>query len=337
LNRIKILVAVLLVGVIAGCETSPKSASNVKKALLTVDFKQDQTLRYRFVSSRDMTVDWGKERANEPNKVVKSFESLEMVVAYTPVSVDPYGISTISAKCESASVRRKSDSGRSQNWKEAAESFAGRSWTFTVDARGKIIDGNGFVDVLRQAGKQAFRADRSHGLIKEPDMLYDVTALQWFLWDPVSHIPNPSKGVTVGEKWKSILPAPATMILFAARNVTYTLAEIRQDPNDPNNHTAVINSSYSLLWPSPSDWPIPYTESFMMSGIFGFLRDYKVLYISGQGQELFNIESGRTEQYTQKYVMRATSSLPMGFSGINPKIDVDQTMTMRLLAAEKKK
>jgi hypothetical protein len=258
-----------------------------------------------------------------------------MVVSYTPVKVDPYGVSTIKANCESARTKRNSESARQQSWKEAAEEFTGKSWTFTVDARGKIVDGSEFIDVLRQVGKQAFRADRSRGLIKEPDMLYDVIATQWFLWDSVSHIKNPAKGVAVGEKWKSVLPAPATMFLFAARNVDYTLEEIRQDPNDPNSHTAVIGGSYSLLWPNPSGWPVPYTEVFMMSGMFGFLRDYKVLGVQGQGQELFNIEAGRTEQYTQKYTMRVIASMPMGLSGVNPKIAIDQTITMQLIAAGK--
>jgi hypothetical protein len=73
-----------------------------------------------------------------------------------------------------------------------------------------------------------------------------------------------------------------------------------------------------------------------MSGIFGFLREYKVLDIQGHGQELFNIGAGRTEQYTQKYTMRVTASMPMGLSGINPKITIEQTMTMQLIATAKK-
>jgi len=336
LNQTKILIAALVVGIIAGCTPAQKAALTSKRTLLTVDFKPGQPLKYKFVSSRNMAVDWGPSRAGDVNKINSSSESLEMVVFYTPVTVDPYGISTIRAHCESASAHRTLSSARSQSWKEAAESFSGKDWTFTVDARGKIVDGSQFVDVLHKAGQQAFRADRKNGLIKDPDMLYDVIATQWFLWDSVSHINNPSKGVAVGEKWKSVLPAPATMILFAARNVNYTLEEIRQDPNDPNSRIAVIGSSYSLLWPNPSEWPIPYTEVFMMSGIFGFLRDYKVLDIQGHGQELFNIEAGRTEQYTQKYTMHATAGMPMGLSGINPKITIEQTMTMQLIAPGKK-
>ncbi len=224
-----------------------------------------------------------------------------MVVSYTPVEVDPYGVSTIRADCESAKVKRTSESARQQNWQDAAESFAGKSWTFTVDARGKMVDGSGFRAALLQAGQRAFRADRSKGLVKDPDMLYDVIAMQWFLWDSVSSVSNPTKGVAVGDKWKSVLAAPATMVLFAARDVNYTLEEIRVQ--DANNRIAVIDSSYSLLWPNPSEWPVPYTEPFQMSGIFGFLRGYKMLDLQGQGQELFNIDAGRTERYSQSYTM----------------------------------
>jgi hypothetical protein len=132
------------------------------------------------------------------------------------------------------------------------------------------------------------------------------------------------------------LPAPATMFLFAARDVNYTLAEIRpQDPNDPNSSKiAVIDSSYSLKWPNPPEWPVPYTETFQMSGIFGFLREYKMQDLQGHGEELFNIDAGRTEKYNQSYTMKASASLPMGLGGVNPQIIIDQTSTMELLAVE---
>jgi hypothetical protein len=318
----------LIAGIIGGCTSAPSS----RKTLLTVDFKPGRTLKYKFVSSRNMTVDWGAMRGGDPSKtkINKSSESLEMVVSYTPVEVDPYGVSTIRADCESAKAKRTSESARQQNWQEAAESFAGKSWTFTVDARGKIVDGSGFRDALLQAGQRAFRADRSKGLIKDPDMLFDCLAMQWFLWDSVSSISNPAKGVAVGDKWKSVLAVPATMVLFAARDVNYTLSEIRVD--DANNRIAVIDSSYSLRWPNPPEWPVPYTEPFQMSGIFGFLREYKTQGLQGQGQELFNIDAGRTERYSQSYTIRASASMPMGIGGVNPQITIDQTMTMELLA-----
>ena len=125
------------------------------------------------------------------------------------------------------------------------------------------------------------------------------------------------------------------MFLFAARDVNYTLAEIRV--RDANNRIAVIDSSYSLRWPNPPEWPVPYTETFQMSGIFGFLRDYKMQDLQGHGQELFNIDAGRTEKYSQSYTMRATASLPMGLGGVNPQITIDQNSTMELLTVENAK
>jgi hypothetical protein len=318
----------LIAGIIGGCTSAPSP----RKTLLTVDFKTGQTLKYKFVNSRDMAVNWGPMRGGDPNKtkIDKSSESLEMVVSYTPVKVDPYGVSTIRADCESARAKRTLSSPRQQNWQEAAEGFTGKSWTFTVDSRGKVVDSAEFRSLLLQVGQRAFRADRSKGLVKEPDMLFDVISMQWFLWDSVSSINNPIKGVAVGDKWKSVLAAPATMFLFVARDVNYTLSEIRVQ--DANNRIAVIDSSYSLRRPIPAEWPVPYTEPFQMSGIFGFLRQYITRDLRGHGQELFNIDAGRTERYSHSYTIHASASMPMGLPGVNPQITIDQNSTMELLA-----
>ncbi len=331
LSSPRILIAIVLISIIgAGCAQQQQSALAPGKTLLTVDFQQGQTLRYKFLSSRDITVNWGQMKGASAGKekVETSSESLEMVVNYTPVEVNPYGFSTIEAKCESAKVKRSYGSSRRGSKIDAAESFAGKSWTFTVGATGKIKDGSGFVEVLREAGAKAFRADRSQGLVKEPDMLYDITATQWFLWDSISSISNFAQGVAVGDEWQSMLHAPGPTILFAARNVTYRLGEIR---SSEQGRIAVIDSSYTLRYPNPPEWPIPYTERFNLSGMFGFLRNYKLLDLQGEGEELFNIDAGRIEKSGQKYTMNATASLPMGL-GINPKITINQTFTTELLA-----
>ncbi|MFH1370196.1 MAG: hypothetical protein ABII09_02765 [Planctomycetota bacterium] len=322
----KILFVVIAAGIISGC--APETTR------LTVDFRKEQTLKYRFVSSRDITMDWGPAKQGGENKIDKFFESLEMVVVYTPVEVDPYGLATIKADCVSAKVNRTG--GRQARRADAAESLAGKSWAFTVGPTGKMEDRSELLGVIRQAGKLAFRSDTSQGLIKEPDMLYDFIASQWFLWDSISSIPDPLRGVAVGETWKSKLFVPAPTILFAARDVTYQLEAIRgpnEPAEDPNSRIAVINSSYSLLYPSPSDWPVPYTEVFQMSGMFGFLSSYKVLDLQGHGLELFNIDAGRTEQDIQKYTVHVQASLPFGLGGIRPEITIDQTLTMEPLAS----
>jgi hypothetical protein len=334
LNTARVIVAVLIVGVLGGCAPAQKPASVPGKTLLTVDFRQGQTLKYRFLSSREVAIDWGQmrgESAAGKSKIDKSQESLELVVSYTPVEVNLYGLTTIKAVCESAKVTRTAQSSRQQAQPDAAESFAGKSWTITIDATGKMIDRSKIYDVIRQAGQQAFRADRSKGLVKEPDMIYDFIASQWFLWDSISSIKNPSQGVAVGDQWQSVLSVPASMILFAARDVNYQVAEIRRDSN---NLVAVIDSSYRLRYPSPSDWPVPYTEVFQMSGTFGFLRGYKMLDLNGQGQEIFNIDAGRIEKDTQKYTTHVQASLPMGL-GITPQITIDQTLSMELLGPPK--
>jgi hypothetical protein len=331
LSSAKVLVAIIIVGIVGGCAPVQKSALAPGKTRLTVDFQQGQTLRYKFLSSRDIALDWGQMggKGEGKTKIDKLSESLELVVSYTPVEVDPYGLTTIKATCESARVARAGS--RQAGQPDAAESFTGKTWTFTVDPKGKMEDRSQLYDCIRQAGQQAFRPDRSQGLIKEPDMTYDFIASQWFLWDSISSITKPVAGVRVGEQWKSRLFVPAPMFLFAARDVNYRLEEIR---TDPNGRIAVIGSSYSLLHPSPSDWPVPYTERFQMSGTFGFLRGYQTLDLQGQGQELFNIDAGRTEKYDQKYTMHVQASLPMGL-GINPQITIDQTLTMELLEPPK--
>jgi len=331
----KIIAAIVVIGIIGGCAPAPaeKAALAPGKTRLTVDFQKDQTLKYKFNCSRGVMLDWGQAAGKEKakSKTDKATEMLDLVVSYTPIEVNPYGLTTIKAVCESAKVARVGQSPRTMSKPDAAESFAGKTWTFTVDAAGKMEDRSKLLEVIRQAGQQAFRSDRSQGAVKEPDMVYDFIATQWFLWDSISSIPKPAAGVGVGEQWESKLFVPAPMILFAARDAAYRLNEIR-----PGEHgkIAVIDSSYSLLHPSPSDWPVPYTEVFQMSGTYGFLRGYKPLDLEGEGQELFNIDTGRTEKYSQKYILHVQASLPMGL-GLSPQITIDQTITMELLAPPK--
>ncbi|MHC4489208.1 MAG: hypothetical protein ACYSW7_08550, partial [Planctomycetota bacterium] len=53
------ILAAIFLGVIAGCEPTAKKErlSSEGKELLTVDFQQGQSLQYKFVSSREISVD----------------------------------------------------------------------------------------------------------------------------------------------------------------------------------------------------------------------------------------------------------------------------------------
>ena len=319
---------------LVGCEprVEGKKPLTGKKELITVNFQEGQTLRYRFVSSRDIEVNWGPTRSGSklgPDKVDKSSESMDMVVAYTPIAVDPYGLTTIKATCESVNVRRTSSGTvRQSTNRDAVENLPGTSFTFTVEPTGKIEDYSQLEKLIKETGEKAFRPKSNQGRIKEPDMIDDFIATQWFLWNSVSSIKKAAEGVQVGQSWKSKLPVPTPMVTRKVRDVTYTLDEIRQTEK---GRLAVIRSSYSPAESVPDNWPpIPYSGSFQMSGKFGFLRGYQLLDLQGQGEELFNIDAGRTERYNQQYQAQLEASLPMGI-GAKLHITINQNLTMELL------
>ena len=326
-----IIVTALGLSVLAGCNSAAeKELAAGERVFLTVDFKASQTLRYRFVSSRDIELDWDPtESASKQgnNKISKSSESMEMVVAYTPIEVDPYGLATIKATCESVKVSRSSPPGRRPVRKDAAAYLAGKTFTLTVGSAGEIEDYSQLDKLLREIGKKAFRPKGKGPRVKEPDMIGDFVATQWFLWDSVSSVKKPAEGLRVGQSWESKLSVPTPMVMRQARNVTYTLDEVRRADM---GRLAVIRSSYSPAESAPNSWPIPYSGKFLMSGKFGFLRGYKLLDLQGRGEELFNIDAGRTEQYNQQYRMRIQAYLP-GPLGANPQITIRQNLTMQLL------
>ncbi len=320
--------AVALLVCLTGCHASGgRSAAVVRggRAFPTVDFEQGKTLRYRFVSSRDITLDWDPGAASSTNRVQEQSERLEAVVAYTPVEVDPYGVSTIRAVVESAQVTRSRGPGARTFGPDAAEAAQGKTFELKVDSRGKIVDFAPLEALIREMGEKAFRADSSRGRIKEPDMIGDFVAGQWFLWDAIARIEQPAVGVAVGQTWPSQLSVPTPMVMRKARDVTYQLAEIRPSESGP---LAVIKSTYKLAGSTPSGWPVPYAGRFQMAGTFGFLGPYEVLELEGGGEEMFNLQAGRTEQQRQEYTMRVKAGLPpMGIQA-NPVITVNQTLTM---------
>lgn len=322
--------------ILAGCDGAARKPAQEPdtlkegKELLTVDFKEGRSLQYRFVSSRDITLDWDPtKKSTKPGQdsVDKSSESMEMVVTYTPTGVDPYGLTTIKATCESVKVTRsKSPTGRATP-RDAVENLRGKTFTIKVNATGKMVDSSQLDELIRQIGEKAFRAGTKSGRIKEPDMIADFVSTQWFLWDSISSIEKPTEGVNAGQKWNSKLSVPTPMVMRKARDVTYMLDEFR--PSE-KGRLAVILSSYSLSESVPSGWPIPYTGSFRMSGTFGFFRGYNNLSLKGDGEELFNIDAGRIERYNQQYQMQMDAVLPMPM-GVNPRVTIKQRLTMQLL------
>ena len=290
--------------------------------LLTVDFQQSQTLRYKFVSSRDTEVIMEDASRTKQGKATKYSERMEMVVAYSAVDVNPYSFTTIKARCESINVTRNPAAGVKN---DAAKAFAGKSFTIRVAPTGKIEDRVELGALIREVAQKAFRTSTQRGRIKERDMVCDFLATQWFLWDAISSIDNPVQGVTVGDSWESQLSIPTPMVMHKARDVVYKLEEVRQSDR---GQVAVITSSYSLSEDSPSGWPVPYSGKFRQSGPFGLYGRYRILGLQGTGRELFNIDAGRIEQSEQDYEMNMTASL---FLPVNIKINMKQKLSMQLL------
>jgi len=328
LKRTPVVITVVLMTVLPGCEpgSGRKGPLGAGREFLTVDFEKGRTLRYKFVSSRDITVGWdAPETTARPGGRAgdKSSESMEVVMLYRALEVNHYGLTNIEAICESVKVSRSKGSR-----KDAVQSLAGKTFTLAVGPTGRIEDHSQLDKLLKQIGEKAFRTGTERGRIKEPDMIGDFVAWQWFLWDAISSIEKPSEGVTAGQSWKSKLSVPAPMVMRKARDVTYRLSEIR--PSE-KGRLAVIASSYQQADSVPQGWPIPYWGSFQMAGPFGFYRNYKILSLRGQGEELFNIDAGRTERYKQQYELQLSASLLLPLPGANPKITINQSLTMELL------
>ncbi|MFH1883225.1 MAG: DUF6263 family protein, partial [Planctomycetota bacterium] len=276
------IMTAVVVSVLAGCESGPgvKEPSINNKELLTVDWQDGQRLEYKFVSRREIILDWdptGKLSQSDKSAPDKSAESMEMVVAYTPIKIDPYGLTTVEATCKSVKVVRSKGPR-----KDAVEHLAGKTFTFTVGPTGKIEDYSQLDELVKEVGKKAFTTNADGVRIKEPDMIGDFVSTQWFLWDSVSSLKNPPQGVAVGQSWTSKLSVPSPMVMRKAREVTYKLDEIRQSEK---GRLAVISSSYSKADSAPQNWPIPYSGRFQMKGTFGFLSGYKLLSLEGGGEE----------------------------------------------------
>lgn len=224
LKRNAAVPVILALFIISGCKSN--------REILALDFQKGRTLRYKFVSSRKGWLDWrgsGEKRENRPDEVTQFSESLEAVVAYKPIEVNPLGTSTVKAKCESIKVKRWSDKSRSRGQgRDAAEALEGKSFTLSVRPDGKIKDRSELKALLKKAGDTAFRRTQRSRRVKDPDMLSDFTASQWFLWDSVSSIDDPGKGVEPGQSWKSRLLIPTPFVSKFAREVTYTLEEVRE-------------------------------------------------------------------------------------------------------------
>lgn len=331
---ISIATIVLPVIVCSSCSQPAQQTGGPGKTqryLLGFDFDRGQTLRYEFVSERDIAVDFGaSETDEESDSARRSSERLELVMAYEPVEVDEFGFATVKVTCESAKARRVSISGRTETG-DPVTTARGKSFLLKITPAGRLEDKADFAEFLRQLGEAAFRGPRG-STPKDPDMIFDLIATQLYFWDSISSIENPAEGVAVGDTWKSTLLAPLPIPKPVPRNVTYALAEVTTEGSADR---AMITSDYSLGTEPMTGFPMPYTGSFRMRGMFGFFRGYEVLELAGDGRQIFNVDAGRIESGRQQYRLTLSAAMP-GSRGSSlgsgrPAITINQTFTTRLL------
>ncbi len=319
-RRICVVVSACLMVLAAGCDAvrlTPKEISLVP----ALRFTQGETLRYLFKSQRSVQVQWDAKAMAEgdQNAARTMTEALTLRMAFEPVEVTDQK-TVLQATCQSAVVRRSSFTGRRPTGRDAVERMAGRSFTLVLDAKGRVTDANELDALLKALGTHAFRQVGGQR-IKDPEMISDVIASQWFLWDAVTSVdPN---GVKPGDAWQSRLSVPTPMVLRKARDVTYTLADV--------NDTVARIDMVCALSPdkAPRSWPIPYAGTFQASGTFGFLRGFKVLSLEGRGTEQFDLAQGRSLGYEQTYHMELQGMIPFSMR-VMPRVLIDQTLSMTL-------
>lgn len=304
------------------------------RAHLALDFNEGEALRYRFISDKTIVTDYNyaDRRVGKAGNVHVN-EALDMIVRYEPFEVDPCGIAKINVYFESVNTVTSSPVRR-----DAIETLSGKTFAVTIGPDGKIHDKTQLINIIREAGSASFRKSLLNSdpniasSIKDPDLVEDFTAIQWFLWDSLSSMEQAEEGLSVGQKWKSSLPVPTSIFIRPVREVTYKLSNIKRAPQ---GRIAVINSTYKHTNIVPEDWPpYPWPRGFTLTGQIGVLmhvfQGLFVISLEGHGQELFNLDLGRIESSEQEYkVVFRPNSIPM--PNADPYITLKQKVTVQLL------
>jgi hypothetical protein len=323
----RILSAALLagLGLLGGCGSTPRGD------YMALEFKLENILNYRFVSSRQVQIELttGAGGKKEDSKI--SHETLEMVMQVKPLKVDPYGLSTIEFTCRSVQVKRTSFSGKAAP-ADAMESLKGKSYTIQITPTGQIENIESFTKLLKETGQKSFvaRSDTQQN-VKDPDMILDWICFQFYLWDVTASNPKPVAGVRPGSTWKSdqFMPWPVPIQNLPSRVTTYTVKEITEQDG---RRLAHIDSAYQLREKPVLNFPLPYEGSYQIKGsLFSVLRNYQHQSLEGSGTQIFNLTDGFPEKDQQDYtlVTRADFILPLGQS--LPTLTVQQSILIERL------
>ena len=298
--------------------------------LLTVDFMPGLQQEYKIVSERKITLDVRGEGTSK-GKSQEMSEKMELMITYGALGEeDEYGRTTVKAICESAKVTRKSFTGKSTP-RDTVESLAGKSFVLRLSATGQIEDYSDLERVIKELGKGALGPGSNDKKVKNPDMISDFAASQWYLWDSVSKINKPGKGVVEGQSWTTEQVVPMPLTLNVAKKATYTLARIEDAAGEK---IAFIDSTFEMGKRNVQHWCDPYGEPCYMKGMFAFLRGYELVSLEGSGEQVFNVSRGYIEKETQKYTSVFNVAFPMALGDTLPQLIVEQKFSLELMNSQ---
>jgi len=317
--------------IIAGCVLCFTGCQNPEKSpgdsWLLVSFEKDVPITYQMVSERKTEIDLTTGNAKKKSRPQTITEKLELVMVYTPIEVDPFGLSTLKVECKSAKVTRSGFSGK-QTASDAMEKLTGNSFTLKLTPTGQIADISDLERIAAELGEASFSGSKRGNRVKNPDMISDFLAMQQYLWAAGSTISN-QLDLKEGDTWQSqqSLPWPIPIYPPPARVAIYTLDSILAEESKPRQ--ATITSTYAISETPIEEYIRPYKEGkFQMRGLFGFLRNFQFKHIEGAGTQVFNMDDGLVESDRQQYLLHVTARFMLPLGNSLPVLSVDQTISI---------
>ena len=307
-----------------GCQGSGRSPGD---NWLLVSFEKDVPITYKMVSERKTEIDLTTEDPSKKSQPQSTTEKLELVMVYTPIEVDPFGLSTLTVKCKSAKVNRSNFSGKRDS-RDVMETLNGKSFTLKLSPTGEISDISDLERIAKELGSASFSEKKNAMRVKTPDMIADFLALQQYLWGASSAISN-QLDLNVGDTWQTRQPIPWPMPMYPppARTAFYTLDDIAAKQGQPRK--ATISSTNELSEERLDDYIRPYeVGNFQMKGMFGFLRNYRFKHLEGTGTQIFNMDDGLVESDRQQYLLNVNASFMLPLPGSNPVLTVEQKISI---------
>jgi len=301
---------------------------------LLISLEKDVPITYKMVSERKTELDLTTSNPKKKSAPKNMSEKLELIMVYTPVEVDPFGLSVVEVQCTSAKVTRLGFGGQ-KSTKDVMETLPGNTFTLTLTPTGEIADTTDLQRIAKKLGEASFSKGRGDLRTKDPDMIGDFLALQRYLWSASATISN-QLNLAVGDTWQTrqSIPWPMPMYPPPARVTTYTLDGFTEAPDQPRK--AAISSTYALSEEPVEDYIKPYEEGrFQMRGMFGFLRNYRFKHLEGSGEQVFNLDDGLVDSDRQQYLLNVDASFMLPLPDSEPVLTVEQTFVIeRIQTAE---